>query len=238
MVAIRNITSPFSGTRTFAQVAWAWGSAEALGWAFLCSLFFLVSWVAGILSSRTLVSSDHAMGLMNSSQCGVKLFQIAGDSDAAYENELQALLTQTSRAAAYAGSCYGTSLSSMACPNLYIQSKLGRNATTISSCPFGDLCLTSSLSMQSALISSRDDLGLVTEDADTLWYRRKTTCSVLDLSNNFDLEDRNLSLTLSNSYVNILLGSLTGTNTGMPLANWSFTYDTTANFANVAYGLS
>jgi len=92
--------------------------------------------------------------------------------------------------------------------------------------------------MISALINIRDDLGLNVRDEDVLWYRRYTTCSVLDTLKYWRTGEQQAYGNITNNYGYVDYGPMIDPSTGIEFQNYSFSYDIDAIWGDVGYQLS
>jgi hypothetical protein len=180
-VVLRNNNSPTSAALQYLQLGHAWRKSvphsiwRSLTMSVLAIAIASASAVFGILSSKV-TFANHSTGLKSSSSCG---FWTADT----FLHTAKDLLAGNLNDAKYADACYGAT-SPVQCSTLYVRPSLNWTLLTNSSCPFAEsVCLggpAQAIGMVSDLIETRDDLGLNTPDDERLFYRRTTTCAVID----------------------------------------------------------
>jgi hypothetical protein len=193
---LRNNTSDFSSIWQLLRIGFAWRHQRTISplrrsftlvtWALLHFLLFAT---AGIFSSP-LVNAGDAV-LSRSPFCGTfktTYFDSMGSHAKPgmpdhLENEYYAhYQTRCQQSQEYAGSCYSNSESLVKC-NSMATTQLSWNTTTQYVCPFdSSVCLASvpSVTYDTGFLSSHKDLGLNAQEQDRIWYRKRTTCTILN----------------------------------------------------------
>ena len=142
--------------------------------------FFVAQVIAGVFSAR--VATDRA-ALISSAHCGIWAFDWEAGDEAAARADLQQY-HEEARAGQYARNCYGSqnTTDSTRCDFFYRKS-IGFTSTSLDKCPFTshELCsggLYSAVTFDTGLVDA-SSLGINSEILHK--FRRKTTCSPLDM---------------------------------------------------------
>lgn len=193
---LRNDTSDFSSIWQLLNVGFAWRHQKTIhplrrsialaGWALL---HFLLFTFAGIFSTPMVKAGNTA--LSRSPFCGrfnTTYWASLGSSTSTgmpdhLDNEFYAHdQTRYQQSQEYAGSCY-QDLEMLTDCNVLARPRLTWSVTTDRSCPFDPLvCRTAvpCVTYDTGLLSSHDDLGLNAAVQDRIWYRKRTSCAVLN----------------------------------------------------------
>jgi hypothetical protein len=193
---LRNNHSDFSSIWQLLQVGLAWRhqrtvkplrrSFSLILWALLHFMLFAL---AGIFSTP-LVNTGHTV-LSRSPFCGrfntTYLSSLGSHTGTGMPDHLDIEYyahsqTRYQQSQEYANSCYTHSETLAKC-NQLARPQLSWNVTTNASCPFdSSVCLTSipRVTYDTGFISSHQDLGLNAPQLDRVWYRKNTTCTVLN----------------------------------------------------------
>lgn len=225
-VILRNNNSATSAAIQYIQLGLSWreSAPQAVLRSLVLSTLAIVIAIAsaglGILSSKATLSG-HSTGLLSSASCGVWI----GNT---FLDDARDLLMGNLLDANYADACYNAT-SGTRCSTSFVQPRLNWTLFTNTSCPFAaSICSgghMQAISMVSDLIDSRDGLGLNTPDDDRLFYRRVSTCAVIndtDATTHFSVTfgDR----TTSDPFLGVSLGIVSEYN-GSIYENYTFWYD-------------
>jgi hypothetical protein len=232
---LRNNTSDFSSIWQLAKIGFAWRHQRTISplrrsftlvtWALLHFLLFAL---AGIFSSPLVDAGDAV--LSRSPFCGKfndTYFSSMGSHSKPgmpdhLENEYYAhYQTRCQESQEYAGSCY-SNIESLAQCNSMATTRLSWNTTTQQACPFdSSVCLANvpSVIYDTGFLSSHQDLGLNAQEQDRIWYRKRTTCTILNDAR-FVSDWKNISAT-ANSPAKRVVDAYYGPN---PLADRNATY--------------
>jgi len=194
-------TLPTAGSLMSAWIKlwWSWRKRSEKAFVrslphLLLGLFYAIATIAISLSTSYIISTSNIQVLVDSPNCGPPIL----DYKNAEFNESDALYLISARGAgkSYADNCY-RNFSGSAIPNAcaaYIRPNIGFKQTRVE-CPFQSLCAKINLPgllMDSGLMDLNDAYGLNLPKSERLKYRRKTVCSVLDLSGRTKVENRTL----------------------------------------------
>ncbi|KAL9586411.1 MAG: hypothetical protein Q9212_000925 [Teloschistes hypoglaucus] len=143
---------------------------------------FVAQAVAGVFSAK--IASDNA-GLSSSPYCGIYEYDDAAGEDEAYRQDVLNNRNKEARASQYARTCYdsGSSSAPFSC-NMFYNQSIAYKTLTDQRCPFAssDMCsqgLYSAITFDTGLV----DASIIGINARaTHKFRRKTTCSPLNMS--------------------------------------------------------
>jgi hypothetical protein len=193
---LRNNSSDFGSIWQFLRIGLAWrhqrttnALRRSLALVIWALLHFTLFALAGILSTLLIHAGDAV--LSRSPFCGkfnnTYLTSLGNHSSTGMPGHLQneyyvQYQIRYEQSQQYAESCYMKSETLASC-DLLSSPLLSWNTTTHNSCAFGSpVCLTAtpSVTFDTGFLSSHEDLGLNAPEQDRIWYRKCTTCTVLN----------------------------------------------------------
>ncbi|KAI9668603.1 MAG: hypothetical protein M1831_001042 [Alyxoria varia] len=202
-LVFRNITSPWSAAKVFAEQLWAWRKSDrhTVQWSIIYALAALIYGVAfaglSVIAASEITKGVGTARLLRPTHCAV--FDSRDTNGAQQSNRwAQALLQSGSSAAQYARSCYPGNSSITADCDYYPVQYLDYDVSHDATCPFSDgICKmneTQPLVIDSGLLDTQRQLGINSRPNERLQYRRKLTCSPLrttGYSRNFNVTRAN-----------------------------------------------
>jgi hypothetical protein len=193
---LRNNSSDFASVWQFLRIGLAWRHQKttnalrrSLALVIWALLHFALFALAGIFSTPLIHAGDAV--LSRSPFCGkfskTYLASLGSHANTGMpghlENEYYAQYQiRYEQSQQYAESCYMKTETLASC-DLLSSLLLSWNTTTHNSCAFGSpVCLTAtpSVTFDTGFLSSHEDLGLNAPEQDRIWYRKCTTCTVLN----------------------------------------------------------
>ncbi|KAF2004638.1 hypothetical protein P154DRAFT_484672 [Amniculicola lignicola CBS 123094] len=183
--------------------SWRWrGRVKSPFWntfplLFVTGLHIAFFAAAGLLASQV-TTTKAGQALVKSGKCGFPV-EISNPRDAeslkldeqtllVFNSEVLLGRQSVTKSATYVRTCYNDDLNkdAAAC-NIYVQPHLvGVNASAVSNatCPFGEgVCAGKVVRYDSGLVHSTTDLGINFPEADSLSFRRTTTCTPVNTKN-------------------------------------------------------
>jgi hypothetical protein len=181
---LRNNSSDIGTTWQLAKIAWFWRSHEMSSPRksfplILTGLFHLLAFgVLSVFSARITTLGNDVL-LARSPSCGIWNERVNSSNAEPYNVDMKSLVQSSQD---YVQHCLIEQAILPEC-NKFKRLQLNWTSTTNASCPFGNgMCLgpaNSSLSFDTGLIDSRDDLGINSNDRNRVQYRKIATCSPL-----------------------------------------------------------
>lgn len=188
---LRNTETPSGAFWQMVQLSYSWRKRAKSPWlrtlplALLALTNLIIFIVAGIFSSEVTRAPGKGV-LIQSENCGSLTFDLSNgftrEVSAAFDS---VILNDTTLAASYVRSCYGSDFNVLKCDR-YVKPQVQWKTNMNASCPFGDnICLygnTSAIEMDTGLIDSHYALGINAPQTDRVQYRKVSTCSPLRLN--------------------------------------------------------
>jgi len=183
---LRNSGSPGGYAWNLLFVAWAWRRQRISVFLhtmpdILFSLVIFVAFtVAGIFVPYVYTKIGSDVLLQPTSLCGTVIITNGASTAQAAALANRYSLEQTTAASSYVDECYGGASNSTTCQQ-YPQSSLNFTMTD-ADCPFvsPDLCISvnsTPVALDTGYLNSNIDLGINAKQADSVNYRKLTTCS-------------------------------------------------------------
>lgn len=233
---LRNSTSDLATSRQLLLLAWAWRHrahrpfVRNLSLIFLALFHFTLFGFAGIFSSKIIQAGQEV--LIRSPFCGtLNSLYVRSLDGLSTRIEFQSKMQRDAQLSQqYIRSCYNKSETSSSC-EVFKKKQLSWQTNLTDVCPFdSSVCLNQSqtITHDTGLLDSHNDLGLNAKESDRVSYRRTTACTPLnDAAYVADFMDMSVANKSSVSkVVSANYGAAVGNN-----FNATFRYSNFTNFA-------
>jgi hypothetical protein len=195
-VALRNSPSDLTALTQFTRIAWAWRGKtkrpllRSLPLILAALTHFIIFVAAGIFSSK--LTNAGGLSLSRSPFCGnfknsyldaVGTRGQLGFSTSITMEFFSHRQTDAQLSQSYAQTCYGNASGATTCSD-YQKQQLRWTSNVTQTCPFNDksICLdsTGTITFDTGILDSHNDLGINAAEQDRVSYRKLTKCTPLN----------------------------------------------------------